>query len=110
MVIIVDAEAEQPSHTKQVKINLTKSINHKTKKTQLSLYTTLPAPSRAAYRPSSRAGDEAPEPVVRVPRPPAEVLFVRKLDPTRPWADSKRADKVRYVPASASERQENEGA
>jgi hypothetical protein len=84
------------------------SVNSKTKKVTVS-YTKSPAASRPPSRPLSRAQDEEPEPV-RVPKPTAEVAFVGKLDPTRPWADLKSAGHgVKYVPSPALEREGDEG-
>jgi len=47
---------------------------------------------------------------VRVPKPPAEVAFVGKLDGTRPWADLKRTVGVKYVPAPVLDQGDNGGA
>lgn len=69
------------------------SFNSKTKKATVTSYTKSPIPSR----PGSCVADDAdPEPV-RVSRPPREVSFVPKLDPSRPWANLK-GERVVYVP------------
>jgi len=78
------------------------SLNSITKKATLS-YTKSPVPSRPSSRPISRNDDEDPEPV-RVPKPPAVVSFVGKLDPMRPWADLKSAGEgVKYTPTAVLE-------
>jgi hypothetical protein len=82
------------------------SLNSKTKKVTLASYNKSPAPSRPPSRPLSRAEDVEPEPV-RVPKPPAEVAFVGKLDGTRPWADLKRTIGVKYVPPPVLDQGEN---
>ena len=74
------------------------------------LYTKSPIPSHLPSHPVSHAEIEEPEPI-RVPKPPTEVVFVRKLDHMRPWANLKNAsDGVRYIPVPALEQVESGGA
>lgn len=68
------------------------SLNPETKKVTVSSYTKSPVPSR----PLSRA-DVIEEEPIRVSKPPGGVVFVTKLDPTRPWADLKSEGGVRYI-------------
>lgn len=75
----------------------------------ISSYTKTPSPSNS--RPISRADDPdyEPEPI-RVPRPKGEVVFVGKLDATRPWADLRdESNNVRYIAPPASTAPAGEG-
>lgn len=64
-------------------------------------YTTTPVPSRPLSR-ASPAEEVDPEPV-RIPKPKDGVPFVGKLDATRPWADLRNNEEVRYIPAPTIE-------
>lgn len=70
------------------------SFDSKTKKVLVSSYTSTPVSSR----PASRSGTEDGElPIVRVPPPPAEVIYVHSaIDPARPWANL-RTESPKYV-------------
>lgn len=68
------------------------SLNHKSRKVTVSSYTVSPTPSRPLSR-----GEENEEEPMRIPNQPSDIAFVAKLDHSRPWANLKSGDRVRYI-------------
>jgi hypothetical protein len=83
------AKSAPPNQTHKVL-----SLNHRSKKVTVS-YTVSPTPSR----PLSRAENIEEQPV-RIPKPSDAVLGA-KLDYTRPWADLRSGDRIKYIPRPA---------